>query len=162
MPASKRKQLILAALTAGFLLLLLTFFMPPAPAREALHLSVLGPTNGPLGAPMVLVWVTNNTGRARYFYFCAEVPTPTGWADHNGWVERQGGLTRRLAAHAARRVLVPPPERAAKWRLRCSSSPDVSKIEWGWYLFVRRSGLSRVGFRSQPPGSYSWTAQVTQ
>ena len=98
MPASKRKQLALAAVTAGFLLLLLALFIPK----------------------------------------------------------------QRIAAHAACRVVLPAPEGAAKWGLRCASWPDVSRIEWTWYLLVRRTGLSRVGFREQPPGvSLCWT-QVIQ
>src|SRR6266545_4814283 len=140
MPASKRKRLALVALTAGLLLLLLAFFVPTAPVPEALQVSVLGPKNGPLGSPMALVSVTNKTGQARNFYFCAEVPAPTGWADVNGWVEQQHLLTQRLAAHAACRVLLPAPEGAAKWRLRCACWPDVSKIEWTWYRLVRRTG----------------------
>ena len=162
MPSSKAKRLALAALTAVLLLLLLAFLTPTGPAREVLRVSVLGPTNGPSGSPMALVSVTNNTGLARYFYFAAEVATPTGWTDVKGWVERRGGLTQRLAAHAACRVVVPAPEGAAKWRLRCASVPEVSKFRWTWYVLVRRTGLSRVGFRQQPPGSYCWTAQVTQ
>jgi len=161
MPRTKIKQLAIAVPGAGFLLLLVAFFIPTAPVPEALQVSVLGPTNGPLGTPMAIVSVTNNTGQARSFYFAAEVATPTGWADAKGWVERQGGPTQRLAAHAACRAVLPAPEGTAKWRLRCASWPDVSRIEWTWYLLVRRTGLSRVGFQEQPPGSYCWT-QVIQ
>jgi hypothetical protein len=162
MRAPKRKQLIPAALAAGCLLLSLVCFIPTGPGPEALKVTVLGPTNGPSGSPMSLVSVTNNTGQARYFYFAAEVPTPTGWADVRGYVERQHGLTQRLAARAACQVLVPAPEGAAKWRFCCSSSPDVSKVEWIWYRLVRWIGLSRVGFREYPRASYVWTAQVAQ
>ncbi len=162
MPTSSTTRLALAGLTAGFLLLLLAFFTPNRPASEALLVSVLGPTNGPLGSQTALVSVTNNTGRAQYFYFAAEVATPTGWTDVKGWVQRQRGRTERLAAHAACRVVVPTPEGAAKWRLRCASMREVSKIEWAWYVLVRRTGLRRFGFREQPSGNYSWTAPVTR
>jgi hypothetical protein len=162
MPSSRRKQLALAALTAGFLLLLLVFSIARAPIPEALQVSVFEPTNGPLGSTMALVNVTNNTRQARNFRFAAEVATPTGWADVNGWVERQHRLTQRLPAHAACQVALPAPEGAAKWRLRCASWRDVSKFEWAWYLLVRRTGLSRFGLREEPSGNYCWTAQVTQ
>lgn len=162
MPASKREQLAMAALTAGCLLLSLAFFIPDAPMPQALHVSVLGPTDGPFGSPMALVRVTNNTGHAREFYLAAEVATPTGWADARGWVERQSGRMQRIASHGACRPMVPPPEGAVKWRLRCVSIPEVSRFEGTWYMLVRRGGLRRLGFREDPPGSYAWTAQVTQ
>jgi hypothetical protein len=159
---SRIKHLIPAALAAGCLLLLLVCFIPTGPSLETLEATVLGSTNGPSGSSMSLVSVTNNTGQARYFYFAAEVPSPTGWVDARGYVERQHGKTQRLAAHAACQVLVPAPEGAAKWRFRCSSSPDVSKVEWIWYRLVRRTGLSRMGFREYPRAGYVWTAQVAQ
>lgn len=152
----------MAALTAGFLLLLLAFFIPTAPIPEPLHVSVLGPTNGPFGPPMALVEVTNNTGHAREFYFAAEVATPSGWADVRGWVERQSGQMQRIASHGVCRAVVPPPEGAGKWRLRCASIPGLSRFEWTWYILVRRARLRTIGFREDPPGSYSWTAPVTQ
>ena len=154
-----RKKLTVAA-TAGFLLLWLAFLVPTARVREALQISILGQTNGPMGSPLALISVTNNTGQARSFYFAAEVESPTGWADVQGWVERRHGKTERIAAHGACCVVLPVPEGAGKWGLRCASYPDESKIEWTWYHFVRRTGLSRVGFRDQPLGSYCWT-QVT-
>jgi hypothetical protein len=161
MPASKSKPLTLAAITGG-LLLLFAFFTPTGRVPEPLQLTICGATNGPTGSPMAIVSVTNTTGRAQCFYLAAEVATPTGWADAKGWVERQHGLTQRLQAHAACQVEVPAPEGVAKWRLRCASWPEVGKFRWTWYVMVRRTGLSRVGFQDQPSGSYSWTAQVTQ
>ncbi len=162
MLVSKRKQLALATLTAGSLLLLVVLFTRSAAIPEALQASILGRTNGPSGSSMALVSVTNNTRRTRGFYFSAEVPTPSGWADVNGWVQRQQPLTHRLTAHAACRVVLPAPDGAARWRLCCVSWPEESEIRWTWYLFVRRSGLSRFGFRYQSPASYSWTTQVSQ
>ena len=109
---------------------------------------------------MALVSVTNNTSQARYFYFAAEVPTATGWTDVKGWVERQGGRGQRLAAHASCQVMVPPPESSAKWRLRCASVEEESKLKWAWYALVRRIGLIRFGFREGPSENYSWTTPI--
>jgi hypothetical protein len=153
------KPLVLAAVTVG-LLLLLACFIPNGSNPEALGVTVLGSTNGPSGSPMALVRVTNYTGHARCFYFAAEVSTPTGWADKRGWVQ-QHGRTQRVAAHSAGQSLLPVPEGAAKWRFRCSSWLDAGKVEWTWYRLLRRTGLSRLGFREQPPGDFCWT-QVIQ
>ena len=111
---------------------------------------------------MALVGVTNHTGHARWFYFVAAVPTTNGWwTTANGWAERQQPLWHRLAAHAEYQVLLRAPEGEARWILRCSSMPEVSKPEGLWYLFVRRTGLSRVGFRDQPPKSHVTTAEMS-
>ena len=162
MRARKRKHLIPAAVAAGCLLLLLVCFIPIGPGLETLEVTVLGPTNGSSGSPMSLVSVTNHTGQAQEFYLAAEVPASTGWVDARGYVERHTGPMQGIAAHAACQVLAPAPEGAAKWRFRCGSIPKVSKVEWIWYRLVRRTGLSRIGFRESPRPSYVWTAQVVQ
>jgi hypothetical protein len=161
MPSLNRKQVFLAALTAAFLLVLIAFFTVPAPVPHALQVSVLGQTNNPSGAPIALVGVTNHTGRARWFYFVAEVPTTNGWITANGWVERQQPFWHRLAAHTECGILLPAPEGAARWEFRCTSMREVSTPEGLWYLLVRRTRLSRIGFRDQPPKSHVMTAEMS-
>ena len=160
MPSLSKKQVFLAALTAAFLLMLLAFFAVPAPVPDALQVSILGQTNNFSAAPMALVSVTNHTGQAQWFCFVAEVPTTNGWITANGWVQRQQPLWHRLAAHAEFRVWLSAPDGAARWEFRCTSMPEVRKPESLWYLFVRRTGLSRVGLRGEPPKSHVWTAEM--
>ena len=161
MPSLNKKRVFLAVLTAAFLLVLIAFFTVPAPVPHALQVSVLGQTNNPSGAPIALVGVTNPTGQARWFYFVAEVPTTTGWITANGWIQQQQPLWHRLAAHAECRVLLPAPEGAARWTFRCASMREASKPEGLWYVFVRRTGLSRVGFPDQPPKSHVMTTEMS-
>lgn len=161
MPSLSKNQVFLAALAAAFLLVLIAFYTVPAPVHHPLQVSILGQTNNPSGSPMALVGVTNYTGQARWFYFVAAVPTTNGWITANGWVERQQPLWHRLAAHAECRVLLPAPDGAARWIFRCASMREVRKPEGLWYLFVRRTGLSRVGFRDQPPKSHVMTAEMS-
>jgi hypothetical protein len=156
MPSLSKKQVFLAAITAALLLALIAFLTIPTHDPHALQVSILGQTNDASGAPMVIVGVTNHTGQARFFYLGAEVPDRFGWTSANQRIQKTG----RLAAHAECRVLLRIPEAAAKWKFRCSSMPEMTKPERLWYLFVRRTGLSRVGFRDQPPASYFSTTEM--
>ena len=152
------KQAFLAALTAAFLLVLIAFFTVPASVPHALQVSILEQTNTPSAAPMALVSVTNHTGQARFFYLLADVPTPNG-----GWTaaDRQQRVRHRLAAHAECCASPQVPAGATRWKFRCTSMREVRKPEGFWYLFVRRTGLSRVGFRDRPPESYVWTTEMS-
>jgi hypothetical protein len=160
MPSLSKKQVFLAALTTAFLLVLIAFLTVPAPVPHALQFGILGQTNNPSGAPMAIVGVTNHTGQARWFYFVAVVPTTNGWDDAKGWVQRQQPFWHRLAAHTECRVLLPAPEGAARWKFRCGSEREVSEPEGLWYLFVRRTGLSRFRLRDQPPRSMVMTTEL--
>ncbi len=161
MPSLSRKQVFWAALTAAFLLVLIAFLTAPAPIPHPLQVSILGQTNNPSGPPTALVGVTNHTGQARWFYFVAEIPTTHGWTTADGWGERQHPVWHRLAPHTESRVLLPAPEGAATWIFRCASIPEVKEPEGLWYLFVRRTGLSRVGFWDQPPKSHVLTTEMS-
>lgn len=154
MPSLSKKQVFLAVITAAFFLVMIVFLPVPTPVSHVLQISILDQTNTAAGAPMALVSVTNHTGQARFFYILADVPTSNGW-----WRAADGQqlVWHQVAAHAECRVSLPAPAGAARWKLRCASMPQVSKPEELWYLFVRRSGLNRVGFRDQPPKSYAWT-----
>lgn len=156
MPSLSKRQVFLAALPAAFLLVLMAFFTVPAPVPQGLQVSILGQTNNPSGAPLALVSVTNHTGQARIFYVVAEVPNPYGWTIAKG----QQPLWRRLAAHAECRILLSAPEGSARWEFRCTSMLEVTKPESLWYLFVRRTGLRRVGLRDQPPESHVFTTEM--
>jgi hypothetical protein len=163
MPSLSKKQVFLAALTAGFLLVLIALFTAPAPIAHAFQVSILGQTNNPSGAPMAILGVTNLTGQARWFYFVAMVPTTNGWngwSDASGWFQRQGPVWHRVAAHAECRVLLPTPEGAARWKFRCGSEREASQLEGLWYLFVRRAGLSRFRLRDRPPRSMVMTTEM--
>ena len=161
MASLDRKRVFLAAVTAPFLLVLIAFLTVPSPVPHALQFGILGQTNNPAGAPMAIVGMTNHTGQARWFYFVAVVPTTNGWDDAKGWFERQRPVWHRLAAHAECRVLLAPPEGAARWKFRCGSEREVSQPEGLWYLFVRRTGLSRFGLRDRPPRSMVMTTEVS-
>ncbi len=156
MASLNKKQVFLAALTAAFLLLMTALFTVPAPVPHPLEVGILGQTIDPSGAPTALVGVTNHTGQARFFYLSTMVPCPSGWTSANQRCQKTG----RLAAHAECRVLLRPPAGAARWEFSCMSLPDVSKPEWLWYRLVRRTGLSQVGFRDQPPASYVCTTEM--
>src|ERR1051325_727525 len=158
MPSLSKKQLFLAALAAAFLLLLIAFFSVPAPVPHALQISILEQTNTLSRSPMALVSVTNHTGQARFFYLLADVPTSNAW-----WsaARDQHRVWHRLAAHAECRVGTSAPAGATRWKFRCTSMREVRKPEGFWYLFVRRTGLSRVGFRDRPPESYVWTTEMS-
>ena len=156
MPSLSKKQVFLAALTAALLLVLITFFTVPAPVPHALQVNILERTNNASGTPTALVSVTNHTGQARFFYGVAEIPNSYGWTTANGQQPRW----QRLAAHAECGVLLPAPPGGARWKVRCTSMPEVSKPEEVWYLFVRRTGLNRIGVRGRPLESYVWTAEL--
>jgi len=157
MPSLSKKQVFMAAVTAALLLVLIAFLTVSTPVPHALQVSILGQTNDPSGAPMELLGVTNQTGQARFFFVVAEVPTSNGWTTARG----QQPLWQRLAAHSECRVPLRAPEGAARWNFRCTSLPEVSKPESLWYLFVRRTGLGRVGLRSKPSESYVWTSEMS-
>jgi len=102
---------------------------------------------------MALVSVTNNTSQARYFYFAAEVPTATGWTMLKaGWNARVDAGKGSPPMHRAK-SWCRHPKSSAKWRLRCASVEEESKLKWLWYALVRRIGLIRFGFREGPSGA---------
>jgi hypothetical protein len=160
MPFLSKKQVFWAALTTAFLLVLVAFLTVRAPVPHALQFGILGQTKNPSGAPLAIVGVTNHSGQARWFYFVAVVPTTNGWDDAKGWFERQRPVWHRLAGHAECRVLLPAPEGAARWKFRCGSEREVSQPEGLWYLFVRRTGLSRFRLRDRPPRSMVMTTEM--
>src|ERR1041385_4842832 len=107
---------------------------------------------------MALVTVTNHAGQARFFYLLADVPISNG-----GWTaaDRQERGRHRLAGHAEGCASAQGPAGGTRGTFRCTSMREVRKPEGFWYLFVRRTGLSRVGFRDRPPESYVWTIEMS-
>ena len=151
-----KKQVLLAALTSTFLLVLIALIMVPAPVPHALQVSILGQTNDASGAALTLVSVANHTGQARIFYLSTMVPCPSGWTSANQRCQKRDWLE----AHSECQVLLLAPPGAARWKFSCMSRPEVSKPEWLWYRLIRGTGLSRVGFRDQAPASYVLTTEI--
>lgn len=163
MPSLNKKQLYMAALTAAFLLILMSLFTAPSPVPHAFQVSILGQTNDPSGAPMAVLGVTNRSGQNLWFYFVAMVPSTNGWngwSDADGWFEGQGPVWHRVAAHAERRVVVPAPEGAARWKFRCGYGRELSEPEGLWNHFVRRSGLTGLRLQAKPPMSMVVTTEM--